>query len=244
MVIRMSKKRQTVFGMSTEEADETRRGSGNIALVSLHAGYSHSSLALHSILAFSALEPFYTRMRCFESLVNVNHQPLLERLFAFKPSVIGFSTYLWNIQASLRLARLLKQLLPECLIVLGGPEAGPRGRELLQNESAVDYVVEGEGEAAFRDLVRLLLYGEGDPGAISGLCFRRDDGIRVNPVQPLAVESIPAPVSAGTMTFYKPLVYWETSRGCPFRCSFCSSATDRLRAFPMERIEADLKVLE
>ncbi len=223
------------------DEDVSNRG---IALVSLHAGYSHSSLALQSIMAFSAAEPFHADMRGFEALVNVNHQGLLEALVAFRPVLVGFSTYLWNIQASLRLAGLLKQLLPGCLVVFGGPEAGPRGRELLQTQNTIDFVVEGEGEAALRDLARWLLYREGRLEEISGLNFRHQGQIVANPIEPLAVEEIPAVISAGQASFDKPLVYWETSRGCPFRCSFCTSATERLRAFPMARIEADLKVLE
>ncbi len=229
------------FSTAESEANCSRQ---TLALVSLHAGYSHSSLALQSIQAFCVNDPFYAEMRAFEALVNVNHQSLLEALVAFRPVLVGFSTYLWNIQASLRLADLLKQLLPDCRVVLGGPEAGPRGDELLRSRTAVDYVVEGEGEAAFRDLVRWCLYGEGDPDLISGLYYRREDKIIANPVLPLAVEEIPSSITAEGATFDKPLVYWETSRGCPFKCTFCTSATDRLRAFPVSRIESDLRVLE
>lgn len=224
--------------------NDEQKSERGIALVALHAGYSHSSLALQSIQAFSVNEPFSADIRRFESLVNVSHQKLLETLVDFKPVVIGFSTYLWNIQASLRLAALLKQLLPGCHIVFGGPEAGPRARELLQSRPAIDYVVDGEGEAAFRDLVRWVLYGSGRLEAISGLHFRRDGGCVANPIEPLAVDAIPSPVRSGLANFDKPLVYWETSRGCPFRCSFCTSATDRLRVFPISRIESELGVLE
>ena len=216
----------------------------SIALVSLHAGYSHSSLALQSIRAFCAREPFYDQIHCFESMVNVSQQPLLEALVSCRPLVVGFSTYLWNIQASLHLAHLLKQLLPQCQVVLGGPEAGPRGEALLNSYDAIDYVIDGEGEAAFRDLARWLLYAEGGLEEVSGLHYRRQQEIVSNPVVSLPVEQIPSSITTEGVSFDKPLVYWETSRGCPFRCSFCSSATDRLRAFPMQRLEADLKVLE
>ncbi|MEJ2693032.1 MAG: radical SAM protein, partial [Candidatus Thiodiazotropha sp.] len=211
--------------------------------MSLHAGYSHSSLALQSIVAYSSDQPFYSDMRCFEALVNVSHQRLLEELVDFRPVVVGFSTYLWNIQASLRLAALLKQLLPTCRVVFGGPEAGPRGRELLQRHGEIDFVVAGEGEAAFRDLVRWSLYREGRLEQISGLHFRRQGHILANPVRPLPVEEIPSSIASPQASFDKPLVYWETSRGCPFRCSFCTSAEERLRAFPLSRIEAELKLL-
>jgi anaerobic magnesium-protoporphyrin IX monomethyl ester cyclase len=216
----------------------------SIVLVSLHAGYSHSSLALQSISAFCAQEPFYDQILCFETMVNISHQNLLESLVACRPLLVGFSTYLWNIQASLRLARLLKQLLPDCRVVLGGPEAGPRGEELLLANHAIDYVIDGEGEAAFRDLVRWQLYDEGRPEHIPGLYYRRGDDIGVNPVVRLPVEQIPSTITSDLACFDKPLVYWETSRGCPFRCSFCTSATERLRAFPLARVESDLKVLE
>jgi anaerobic magnesium-protoporphyrin IX monomethyl ester cyclase len=215
-----------------------------IALVSLHAGYSHSSLALQSIRAYAEKRSFASQIHLFEHLVNASHQTLLEQLVALQPAVIGFSTYLWNIQASIRLSKLLKQLLPECTIVFGGPEAGPRGEELLASLPMLDYVIDGEGEAAFTDLVSYLFYTKGGLGDISGLVYRTNVGIQSNPIQLLALEQIPAPLLSGRYKFDKSLVYWETSRGCPFRCSFCTSATDRLRALPIERVELELKVLE
>lgn len=223
----------------------SENGQGAIALVALHAGYSHSSLALRSIRAFAAGESFHRRIRLFEALVNTSHQSLIEALVAACPAVIGFSTYLWNINASIRLAGLLKQLLPDCRMVFGGPEAGPRGRELLESLPFLDYVIDGEGEAAFRDLLRWLIQDAGRLRHISGLCYRGDGGdIEVNAQQLLPAEVIPSPITSGEMCFDKPLVYWETSRGCPFRCTFCTSANDRLRAFSLERVEAELKVLE
>ncbi|MCG7967047.1 MAG: B12-binding domain-containing radical SAM protein [Candidatus Thiodiazotropha taylori] len=215
-----------------------------VALVALHAGYSHSSLALQSIAAYADDRGCEHRMQLFDALVNTSHQVLIERLVEYAPIILGFSTYLWNISASIRLTRLLKQLLPELRVVFGGPEAGARGVELLQRVAEIDYVIEGEGEAAFTQLMNGILLEKGDFKAVSGLVYREDDQIQQNPVQLMPVSEIPPIVSEGRFDSAKPLVYWETSRGCPFRCSFCSSATERLRAFPMERVEADLKVLE
>ncbi|MCG7909324.1 MAG: B12-binding domain-containing radical SAM protein [Candidatus Thiodiazotropha taylori] len=215
-----------------------------VALVALHAGYSHSSLALQSIAAYADARGCEHRMQLFDALVNTSHQVLIERLVEYAPKILGFSTYLWNISASIRLTRLLKQLLPELRVVFGGPEAGARGVELLQRVAEIDYVIEGEGEAAFTQLMNGILQEKGDFKAVSGLVYREDDQIQQNPVQLMPVSEIPPILSEGRFDSAKPLVYWETSRGCPFRCSFCSSATERLRAFPMERVEADLKVLE
>ena len=215
-----------------------------VALVTLHAGYNHSSLALQSLAAYADTWGCKHQMRLFETLVNTNHQALIESLVEYDPVVIGFSTYLWNIAASVHLIRLLKQLLPECRIVFGGPEAGPRGEELLLREPDLDFVIAGEGEAAFSDLLGILFHDDGGLEQVSGLFYRQHERVLRNPVQLLPVETIPAPVAQGLMDRSKSLVYWETSRGCPYQCSFCTSATERLRAFPMERVEADLKVLQ
>ena len=192
-----------------------------IVLVALHAGYSHSSLALHSIAAFSSDQPYHPKIQIFESLATQSKQRLLEQIESLHPAVIGFSTYIWNISTSIQLAGLLKQLLPQSLIILGGPEAGPRGEELMARYSDIDFVIDGEGEAAFRDLMCWHFYSKGKLEEISGLVFRNGERIERNPINMLSLELVPSSITAGTMDFNKPLIYWETSRGCPYDCKFC-----------------------
>ncbi|MET0065654.1 MAG: DUF4080 domain-containing protein [Candidatus Thiodiazotropha sp.] len=215
-----------------------------VALIALHAGYSHTSLALRSMAAYARIQGGPHEIRLFESLANTNHQVLIESLADYDPALIGFSTYLWNIDASLHLARVCKQLLPGCAILLGGPEAGPRGETLLQQVADVDYVIAGEGEAALTQLMQCMFGGADDWEGVSGLIHRRDGQLISNPVQAVPVETIPSLAEQGIAGEEKSLVYWETSRGCPYRCSFCSSATETLRAFPLPRVLSDLALLE
>jgi len=214
-----------------------------IALVTLHAGFHHSSLALSTLAAFCRDEPFFSRITLHEGLVEAKSELLLAELVALRPGIVGFSTYLWNIQPILRLAAKLKLLLPDTRIVLGGPEAGPRGEALLQQYESIDFVIAGEGEEGFRDLVRWHLYGEGELRNMAGLVWRdTQKTVQSNPVGRLAPERWVSPYGSGVGTLDKHLVYWETSRGCPFRCTFCTSSTDRLRVAPMEQVDADLDI--
>jgi anaerobic magnesium-protoporphyrin IX monomethyl ester cyclase len=104
--------------------------------------------------------------------------------------------------------------------------------------------VRGEGEHAFRDLARLHWLGEGRIEAISGLAWRGGEGtVHSNPVTPLPLGAWRSPLAEGLAALDKPLVYWETARGCPFRCSFCTSATEDLRPLPWAALEADLAIL-
>ncbi|SCZ64224.1 B12-binding domain-containing radical SAM protein [Thiohalomonas denitrificans] len=214
-----------------------------IALITLHAGFHHSSLALRSIAACCRDEPFYTDIRLFESTVKADPNQVIDEIAASAPRLAGFSTYLWNIDLCLALAEALKARSPNTSIVFGGPEAGPRGEELLATRPAVDFIIEGEGEFAFRDLARVLLRNEGRLDAVSGLLWREENRMRRNPIRPVPPEELISPYTEGLLDADKPLIYWETSRGCPFRCSFCTSAGDQLRTLPDSRIEAELEVL-
>ncbi len=212
----------------------------NIALVTLHAGFSHSSLALRYLQAACRDEPFFDAIRLLEPTIKADIAALADTVTAGLPTLVGLSTYIWNRPQTLTLARAIKARRPETVIVLGGPEAGPQAESLLSTEPAIDYVVDGEGELAFRDLARWLSGGKGGPAEIAGLAWRTAVGVRRNPVQPVPVELLPSPLLLGLVDDSKPLVYWETSRGCPFRCTFCTSAGDRLRQFPEARTDAEL----
>jgi anaerobic magnesium-protoporphyrin IX monomethyl ester cyclase len=159
--------------------------------------------------------------------------------------VIAFSCYIWNVDMTLQLASDIKKIRPDTIIVLGGPEVSYSVFELMNANPAIDYVVKGEGEATFRRLLEMLSSARAtlSAGEIGGLFCR--DGVDIVAAPQcgsyLELDSLPSPFAAGLVDMGKPLIYYETSRGCPFSCAFClSSVEGKVRSFCRERIESDL----
>ena len=215
-----------------------------ILLSTLHAKYVHSSLALPYLASACADLPGLD-FRILELTVNEQQDQLLSRLYAEGAEVILFSCYIWNTELTLKLASDLKQLAPRTIIVLGGPEVSFGSFELMVRNSAIDCIVRGEGEESCRELLQAIK--EDAPlSDIAGITYREDEEIVANPEREAIEEldRIPSPFAAGLVDLSKPLVYYESSRGCPFSCAFCMSSIESgVRSFSMERIRGDLRLL-
>ncbi len=220
-------------------------------LTTLHAKYVHNSLALPALAAACAdLPEWQTVIR--EYTVNEPQQFVLRKLLAEEAELIAFSCYIWNIEATLRLVDDLHQVAPETIIVLGGPEASFGVFELMERHPAISCVVRGEGETTFREYLQALVNGGSIVhdvhllNSIDGITFRHDDELIATPERaPQAtLDRFPSPFSAGLVDLGKPLIYFETSRGCPFNCAFCMSSLEKgVRSYSQPRIEADLELL-
>lgn len=161
------------------------------------------------------------------------------------PDVVGLSCYCWSLDTLLDLARRVRERLPRVLIVLGGPSAGPDAETLLQRCPAIDAVVRGEGEDSFASLL-LARLDDAPFTSVPGLAWRTNDGtIAVNelPEHPVDLDTLPSPYRSGVMRPTGSSLFLETSRGCRFRCKFCSwmGGGKRLRYVPIEQVEADLR---
>lgn len=144
----------------------------------------------------------------------------------------------------MKLASDIKKISPDTLIVLGGPEASFGIFELMTANPAIDYVVKGEGEEIFRQLVDKLKNGK--TNEIPNVFYREQEDITSGlPYSSYPeLDRCPSPFEAGLVDLSKPLIYYETSRGCPFSCAFCLSSIDRqVRSFSQTRIEKDLLFL-
>lgn len=222
-----------------------------ILLTTLHARYSHSSLALPCLAAYAAgIEG--TTLAVREFTINEPLDHVLRRIAAEHADLVAFSCYIWNIEPVLKLAADFKKISPDSLIILGGPEAGYGCFELLDRNPAIDGIIRGEGEQTFRELVTAVNSNhEKDAGTqswrnIAGLVYRSGEEIIAAADRPpiARLDDIPSPYPAGLADLTKPLVYYETSRGCPFSCAFCLSSLEKgVRSYSLPRIEADLEFL-
>ncbi len=163
------------------------------------------------------------------NLSKIGWQEIRALLKRERPHILGVSQFTHNRFESLRLASLAKELDPSCLVVLGGPHATHRAREMLSGSNAVDAVVIGEGEKTFLDIAICLTTKDRSLASIKGVALRKGGDILFTPPrQPLAdLDSLPQPApfydNAIGVDILRQLEFIITSRGCPAACRFCSS---------------------
>lgn len=209
-------------------------------LMTLHSKYIHPSLALPCLAAYCGHD-------CGELLIDeyTIHQPkenLLARIITCDPDVICFSVYIWNRQLSLELAVALKKADPQVRIVLGGPEVSFEEGRFFES-CPVDALICGEGEIPLRHLLRAWQQGR-EPGSCPGLQLPGFSSVTAGQSLLEPLDNLPSPFNAGLVDLKRGYVYYESSRGCPYSCSFCMSALDeQVRSFSMGRIHQDLGLL-
>ncbi len=217
-----------------------------IVLTTLNAKYTHHNLALRYLRAYCG--PEFPGLIVKEYNINQQLGLILSELVDESPDILGFSCYIWNIEQTLVLISDLKKVLPEVTIVLGGPEVSYDARNLMGRHPQIDYIIAGEGEEPLLRLLKLLEAG-GIPALaqlndIPSLVYRSGGRIYANPQMTMDLSRIPSPYQNYLDELEHKIVYFETSRGCPFRCQYClSSRTGKVRYFPMEQVKADLQRL-
>lgn len=159
------------------------------------------------------------------------------------PDVVGFSCYVWNIEDTLKACRIIKKLMPEVRIMLGGPEVSYRAETYMREIPEIDIIVRGEGEETFRELIKHFVSGNPKLQRIKGISFRREGRIFHNADRPpiRKLDLIPSPypfIEDGVSA-----VVIETSRGCPFRCRYCvwGGMCHNVRYFSVERVRTELQ---
>ena len=166
---------------------------------------------------------------------TINHQmeQILQDIYKRKPDVIGFSCYIWNISYVKMILADIKKVLPDVKIWAGGPEVSYHAEAFLKEEPAVDLVMMGEGEITFAHFLKALLEGE-ELKQVPGLMLRNDDGTITDTGfrQVMDMSQIPFPYAFMDMKELEHrIIYYESSRGCPFSCAYCLSSIDKKLRF-------------
>jgi len=217
-----------------------------IVLTTLNAKFIHSSLALRYLRSY--VKKAFPNVELVEYTINDVTLNIVADLYKRQPDVVAFSCYIWNIRETLDVVRNLKKVLPDVPVVLGGPEVTYDADYWLKQHPQIDVVVVGEGEQTLLEL--LAAYREaretGQPprlDEVDGIAYR--DKERVRFTRPRAqienLDTIPSPYEDHLEELDNRVVYFEASRGCPFKCQYClSSIEDGVRYFSLERVKADL----
>lgn len=213
-----------------------------ILLVALNAKYIHSNLAVYSLKAYydRGVEALGSRscaeVSILESTINHSEESVLGNIYKEKPDVVAFSCYLWNISMVLSIGKDLKKVLPNTDIWLGGPEVSYDMEDVLLKHPYIDGIMVGEGEETFFRLA--VYYGGKKEGRqdweemrkeIEGIAYREKEGrIRVNDSRaPLSLDCIPFPYKGMECTWENRIIYYESSRGCPYSCKYCLSSIEK-----------------
>lgn len=209
-------------------------------LIGINTKYIHPSISLYQLKANTSYETDIMEF-IIKDKIDTIVSKITDRLNLEKYDLIAFSTYLWNVKIVLEVAKLIKQKFP-IKVLLGGPEVSYSANEFLSKFPQIDYIIRGEGEVAFNELL-MHLDGILDISKVSNLSYILDSNYTENKSKIIDLNSINL-ATLMTKDLENQVVYLESSRGCPYRCSYCTASLDNnLRFFPLDKVLDILKEL-
>lgn len=214
-----------------------------VILAALNAKYIHSNLALRYLSRFQNNNQKH-HVETMEFTINQRLDFIAEELFRKQPDVVLFSCYIWNVEMLRQLCPILKKIMPDCVIGFGGPEVSYESETFLRENPAVDFVMRGEGELVFTKYLEHL--DAGNPatlGEIESLTYRQNGEIFSTPqMHPMDLALLPFPYEDDFSDVQNQIIYYESSRGCPYHCGYClSSVENGVRFVPLDKVLPDLQ---
>lgn len=213
----------------------------NIVLTAINAKYIHSNLAVYSLRAYA--QKYKEEIAIAEYTINQQIDDILMDLFKKKPDVLCFSCYIWNLNYVEELIREIAKIFPGLPIWVGGPEVSYDAGNVLERLPEVTGVIFGEGEKTFLEVME---YYHGDDvklSGIKGIAYRGCDGeiLQNDWREVMNLSEVPF-VYHDMEDFKHKIIYYESSRGCPFSCSYCLSSVDKcLRFRDLELVKKELQ---
>ena len=226
----------------------------NILLTAINAKYIHSNLAVYSLRAYAAgkCERYKEEIGIAEYTINQPLDQILMDLYKRKPEVLCFSCYLWNIEYVEQLVAELGKIMPQTDIWLGGPEVSYHASHMLEKFPQVYGIMRGEGEETFFELTEFYHNNSGKSleqcekvqrlKEIVGITFRDGEEI-IETADRSVMDLSKVPFVYEDLDVFKnKIIYYESSRGCPFSCSYCLSSIDKcLRFRDLELVKKELQ---
>lgn len=205
-------------------------------LVALNAKYIHSNPGLYSLRAYA--NSYKEHIELAEYTINQSLDEIMGDIYKKKPDVLGFSCYIWNISAILTLTEEIRKILPGVPIWLGGPEVSYNSEQVLTGHPEITGIMRGEGEETFLELMEYYVEGNRELASIKGITYQ-EGKTEDRPLTDLNK----LPFLYGNLEdFQNKIIYYESSRGCPFRCSYCLSSIDKtVRLRNLEIVKKELQ---
>lgn len=216
-------------------------------LTALNAKFIHTNPALYSLKAYASQYGLKEHVKIAEYTINNSREEILRGIYSQMPDAIAFSCYIWNIAEVLSLVREFHKILPYVPVWLGGPEVSFRAEELVASYPEVTGIMTGEGEETFTELLQYYT-GQGKERGperiedIRGIVFsQKGKVIRTKERELTNLSKLPF-LYEDLSEFAHKIIYYESSRGCPFRCSYCLSSIDKkVRLRDMDIVKRELQ---
>lgn len=211
-----------------------------VLLTAINAKYIHSNLAVYSLRAYAGKYAQQTEIA--EYTINQPMDDILSDIYKKRPDVLCLSCYLWNILYVEQLITEISKVLPGMQIWLGGPEVSYNAVSVMKKYPQVTGVMCGEGEETFLELMEYWNQERENQDTIKGIVYRENGTCRQNPPRPVMDLSKVPFVYDHIEDFQNKIIYYESSRGCPFSCSYCLSSIDKcLRFRNLELVKKELQ---
>lgn len=209
-----------------------------LLFAAVNAKYVHTNLAVRylSKVCSNVCDVSVSEYSINDNLLSVERDIVLQ-----KPDAVAFSCYIWNIDLVLTAASNIKKALPDIVIILGGPEVSYDSVNLMDKYPFIDYVVKGEAELSFVHLAKYIADKSCAPSF--GVTYRKDNKIIDTPASLLPTFSdIPFPYTADEIkNLDGRIIYYESSRGCPYSCKYCLSGENgKVRFKDVNSVKEDL----
>ncbi len=211
-----------------------------ILLAAINAKYIHSNLAVYCLKGYA--KEYEDQIDIAEFTINNQLDAIIGGIYKEKPDFIGFSCYIWNINMVYELTKELHKLLPNTRIWVGGPEVSYDVKQVLELHPEIEGVMIGEGEETFYEVMQHVVDQKKELSDIKGIAYRVEGEVTVtSPREMMDLTKVPFPYEK-MEDFKNKIIYYETSRGCPYSCSYCLSSIDkRVRLRDIEVVKKELQ---